>query len=225
MNTPAKQERIALIHATTVAIQPIARAFKNLWPEAQTTNLLEDSLTYDLERAGGITPAIVERIRRLTDYAVLSGATGVLFTCSAFCDAIFEVAKDYEIPVHAPNDAMFEASLGAGSTIGLLATFAPAVEPMTQEFYALANTRGARVKLESVCAPEALLAARAGDIERHNQLVVEAAPQLAHCDAIMLAQFSTSTALSAVQEIMTIPVFSAPESAVELMRRRLAARR
>jgi hypothetical protein len=40
----AQSPRIALIHATPVAVEPINTAFKRLWPLAETTDLLDDSL-------------------------------------------------------------------------------------------------------------------------------------------------------------------------------------
>ena len=46
--------RIALIHATPIAIEPIRAAFTQLWPEARVTHLLEDSLAPDLVAAGRI---------------------------------------------------------------------------------------------------------------------------------------------------------------------------
>ena len=55
--------RIALIHATSVAIEPIRAAFVSLWPEARTTNLLEDSLSADLAEAGQLHDAITARLR------------------------------------------------------------------------------------------------------------------------------------------------------------------
>ena len=44
--------RIALIHATPLAIEPIVNAFRRLWPQARTTNVLEDSLAPDLAADG-----------------------------------------------------------------------------------------------------------------------------------------------------------------------------
>lgn len=218
MTIAAKPQRIALVHATHVAMQPIERAFKNLWPEVMRTNLLEDGLTPDMEAAGHMTEELQERIQRLADYAIYSGATGILFTCSAFCDEIQRVAQRRDLPIMAPNDAMFEAALEAGKRIGMIGTFPPAIEPMTQEFQALVRSRGLIVKLESICVPEALFAARKGDTALHDKLVIAAAPRLADCDAVMLAQFSTSTALAGVQAALGIPVFSAPEAAVLKMR-------
>jgi hypothetical protein len=43
--------RIALIHAVTVAITPVQSAFRQLWPEAECANILDDSLSVDRERS------------------------------------------------------------------------------------------------------------------------------------------------------------------------------
>lgn len=222
MNKP-EPTRIALIHAVYAAMQPIEDAFKTCWPEAQRANLVDDALPADLERDGRLTEQMTARIRRLAEHAVAAGAHGILFTCSAFGDAIDAAAQSMSVPVLKPNEAMFEAALGAGPRIGMLATFAPAVPSMEAELHALAKTRGLSVLLETVCVPKAILAARAGDIATHNRLVAEAAPRLAHCDAVMLAQFSTSTALDDVRKVLNQPVLSAPEAAVMSLRRRLEA--
>lgn len=221
--THSKSVRIALIHAVYVAMQPVEDAFKRCWPEAQRVNLVDDALPADLERDGRLTDEMNARIRRLAEHAVAAGAQGILFTCSAFGEAIDAAARAMSVPVLKPNEAMFEAALIAGSRIGMLATFAPAVPSMEAELQAMAQARGLPVLLETVCVPDAIIAARAGDIATHNRLVAEAAPRLAHCDAVMLAQFSTSTALEDVRQVLNKPVLSAPEAAVMSLRKRLEA--
>ena len=37
--------RIGLIHATSVAVEPIRASFAAAWPDAELANLLDDSLT------------------------------------------------------------------------------------------------------------------------------------------------------------------------------------
>lgn len=214
--------RIALIHAVYAAMAPVEAAFQKLWPQVARSNLVDDALSGDLEKAGSLTPALEERIQRLTDYAIFSGASGVLFTCSAFGEAVAKAARKTHIPILRPNEAMFEAALRSGRRIGMIATFAPAVDPMAQEFHALASSLGVKATLETICIPAAIAAARSGEIDLHNRLVAKAAPKLAHCDAVMLAQFSTSTALPAVLDVLDIPVVSAPEAAVASLRQRLS---
>ena len=212
--------RIMLIHAVPIAMQPIQEAFRRLWPEAACNNLLEDSLSPDRESDADLTESMTNRIGALADYALSTGASGILFTCSAFGAAIEKAAARMPIPVLKPNEAMFEAALQAGNRIGMLATFQPSVEGMEEEFYALARRHEQPdATMRTVCVPEAIAALRKGDTETHNRLVAEAAPQLADCDAVILAHFSTSRAEAAVSAVLGRPVQTSPSAAVLKLRR------
>src|SRR5262245_52201904 len=103
--------RIALVHATPVAIEPIASAFQASWPEAEPMNVLDDSLSQDRTRTVDVTPQMIGRFERLARYVVDYGANGVLFTCSAFGPAIEAAARAVPVPVLKPNEAMFDAAL------------------------------------------------------------------------------------------------------------------
>jgi len=211
--------KIALVHAVQAAIPPIEDAFKNLWPEARRTNLLDDSLTADREAAGSLTPQLSKRIMSLASYAAGTGADAVLFTCSAFGDAIDAAARALPLPVLKPNEAMFEAALNAGDRIGMLATFAPAVDSMEEEFREMARQRGSAATIETFVAPGARAALIAGDIAEHDRLVAEAASVFDHCDALVLAHFSTATAEEQVRARTRRTVApSAPRSAIAKLR-------
>src|SRR5579862_7289451 len=120
--------RVALIHALKHSILPIEQAFARLWPAAQLANLLDDSLSADLARDGALTPAMTGRFLALARYAALSGADGILFTCSAFGPCIDACAAALApMPVLKPNEAMIDEALaaaGEAGRIGLLASFA-----------------------------------------------------------------------------------------------------
>jgi hypothetical protein len=211
--------RIALIHAVTVAIEPVQDAFRGLWPEAECANILDDSLSLDRERDGVLTEAMKLRIRALAEYGATTGAAGVLFTCSAFGEAIEAAAAQLPIPVLKPNQAMFEAALGMGRHIGMLATFAPSVESMEGEFCEMAAAGRKRATIETYCVPGAMAALKAGDGEEHNRLIAEAAPRFADRDAVLLAHFSTARAAPAVMAVLDRPVLTSPGSAVAKLKR------
>ncbi|HXV29019.1 MAG TPA: arylsulfatase, partial [Sinorhizobium sp.] len=61
--------RIALIHATPIAMDPIRIAFENAWPEAERVNILEDSLSPDRARHHDLTDDLTDRIVALAKYA------------------------------------------------------------------------------------------------------------------------------------------------------------
>lgn len=215
--------RIALIHAVSVAMAPVHDAFRQLWPEAECVDILDTSLSRDRERDGTLTKAMVGRFLLLAKYAEDHGAAGILFTCSAFGEAIEAAAERAKVPVLKPNEAMFEAALAAGERLGMLATFAPSVAGMEEEFRALAAAAGSAAALSSFCVPGAMKALQAGDAAEHDQLVAIAAPRFADCDAVLLAHFSTSRAAAAVETALGRAALTSPGSAVTKLRTLIGA--
>ena len=138
--------RIALIHAVATAIPPIQQAFREDWPEAQLSNLLDDDLMPAYTREGGLTPHITERICALALYAARSGADGILFTCSVFPQAEDLAKQLVRVPLLKPDEAMIAAALDAGSRIGVVATNPPAAPAAAAQLVAGAKARGVEVR-------------------------------------------------------------------------------
>lgn len=210
--------RIVLYHATPVAMDPVKEAMERLWPDAEAVNLLDDGLTIDRAKDGDeLSEGLIERFVDFGRYAVSIGADGILVTCSAFGPAIDRMAEELPVPVVKPNEAMFRAAMDKGGRIGMLATFAPAVPTMEDEFKTFAAQSGLSSTLETVVVPEAIDLLRKGNVAEHNRLVGEAAPGMAGFDALMLAHFSTSRAAETVRAKVDVPVFTAPDAAVARM--------
>ena len=212
-------QRIVLIHATPLAVAPINDTFARLWPEAEISNLLDDVLSRDRGKVRKLTPEFYQRIDSLVDYAVSIQASAILFTCSALGEAIDASAETHALPILKPNEAMFEAALEQGENIVMLATFAPAVPSMEVEFQDIALADQSNARMTTVVVEGARDALSAGDVTRHNQLVVEAARQNQHADAIVLAHFSMEVAFEAIKSSVSCPVLSSPQAAVEKLKR------
>lgn len=209
--------RIALIHALRHSPPPIEAAFKTMWPEAVLMNLLDDSLSADLARAGALDAVMTERFQTLGRYAVGTGADAILFTCSAFGPCIEAVAAaQAPRPVLKPNEAMIEEAVARGKKIGLLATFGPTLVSMPPEF-------PPGVEVTCKLAEGALAAMDRGDLAEHDRLAAEASRDLADCDVIALAQFSLARAAPLVEAATGKPVLTTPDSAVRKLRRLLGA--
>ena len=206
--------RIALIHATPVAIEPVAEAFKRLWPTARTTHLLEDSLSLDLAAEGRLTDRMVERFLTLARYVRGCGADGILFTCSAFGPAIEAARAAVDVPVLKPNEAMLEEALAAGTRIGLIATFEPSLPSLKAELDELAAQKGIRIESQMRAVPEALAALHNGQPAEHDRLIAAAAAELDDCDAVILGQFSMASAADAIPPSNRRRVLTSPASAV-----------
>ncbi|HWP13194.1 MAG TPA: aspartate/glutamate racemase family protein [Ramlibacter sp.] len=217
--TPSPASRIALIHATALAIDPIKAAFERHWRQAQRMNLLDDSLSVDRARDGRLTEAMVQRFIDLAIYARDTGCRGILFTCSAFGPAIEAAGRASGVPTLKPNEAMFQEALalavqGKPARLGLIATFQASIPSMSEELQAMAKQRGVSIDLRTVFVPEAMDDLAQSRAEDHHRKIAQAARQLSDCDAVMLAQFSMAAALLSVQRELKCPVLSSPDCAV-----------
>jgi len=214
--------RIALIHAVATAIPPIQHAFKEGWPEAQLSNLLDDDLMPAYTREGGLTPHITERICALALYAARSGADGILFTCSVFPQAEDMAKQLVRVPLLKPDEAMIAAALDAGSRIGVVATNPPAAPAAAAQLLAGAKARGVQVRVVESVADGAFAIGNAGDAATHDRMVVEAAQRIAdQVEVLCLAQVSMALARGAVQAAVKVPVLTSPATAVARLKRLL----
>jgi hypothetical protein len=224
-------QRIALIHATPLAIEPVNASFKKLWPEASLQNILDDSLSRDHAAAGHLTADMVERFIVLAQYAKRAGCQGILFTCSAFGEAIEAAAAATAMPTLKPNEAMFEDALRAALKanqndaevlhIGLVATFAASIVSMSEEFNALAASLERQVQLHSLFVPNAMDALAQGHAEEHHRLIAEGVQTMPSCDVIMLAQFSMAAAQTLAQTKTNTTILTSPECAVLALQKRM----
>jgi Asp/Glu/hydantoin racemase len=206
-----------------VAIDPVADAFRQLWPAARVTNLLDESLAPDLAAAGSITPAITERFVTLARYSENCGASAVLFTCSAFGTAIEEAKRSVGIPVLKPNEAMLEEALLAGSRVTLLATFEPSIPSLRTELEQLALTRGIKLEIRTRAIPAAVAALQQGRGAEHDKLIVAAAADIGKCDALVLGQFSMARAAPGIPPAPGRKILTSPHSAVNRLKQIFAA--
>lgn len=202
-----------------VAIEPVAYVFRELWPQARLTHLLDDSLPADLTAAGSITPAIVERFIALARYCESCGAHAVLFTCSAFGTAIEAAKQAVRVPVLKPNEAMLEEALAAGPDLALLATFEPSIPSLRKEIEDLAASRGIQLKLKTRSVPAAIAALQTGRAAEHDQLIAAAAAEMDPCDALVLGQFSMARAATGIPVKPGRKVLTSPHSAVTRLKR------
>ncbi len=217
------QARIALIHATALAMAPVAQAFERHWPQARRMSLLDDSLSVDRAAEGGLTPAMTQRFVDLASYARRAGCDAILFTCSAFGPPIEAAGRAVGLPTLKPNEAMFDLALAAhgqsGTRVGLLATFEASLPSMSAELLEMAGQRGLSIELRTRYVPEAMQDLAHGDAALHHHKVAQAARSLQDCDVLMLAQFSMAAAQPVVQAGFPVPVLSSPDCAVLSLRK------
>ncbi|MCE2949015.1 MAG: aspartate/glutamate racemase family protein [bacterium] len=211
--------RIGLIHATPLAVAPINDALRAGLPGAQPMNLLDDSLSVDRAAPGGMQVDFAPRFRALTDYCVAQKVGGIIYTCSAFGEAIDAVRRHAQVPMLKPNEAMVEEAVAADMPIVVLATFAPSIPSMEVDFREAVGPGGRMPELIGVHVPDAQRLLGEGDGAAHDRLIAEAAARFRGRGRLLLSQFSMARAASVVEAATGEKPLTSPESAVAKMRR------
>lgn len=214
---------VALISAVPTAIPPAERAFAAGFPAARVWNLLDDRLLPEADLAGGLTPALHERMRRLIHHAEAEGADGVLLSCSVYGAVAQAMAAESSIPILAPDDAAFVAAVDGGFHTVLVVSNAPG--PLADSEERLIETavqRGVLLDVVGVVAARAAHAAATGDVDAlvdavHRAVVVAAASP----DAVLLGQYSLAPAAERLADLIGLPVIAGPQRAVAELRRAL----
>jgi hypothetical protein len=222
-SAPARP-RIAVVHATRLAMVPIATALARGWPEAEPFDILDEALQAERARHAAGSPVLVARFVGLSERARAAGAAAILYTCSAFGPEIEAARRAVPLPTLKPNEAMVDEAVAAGPRIALLATFEPSLAPMRAELLEAAAARGRAIEVETRFVPGAMAALERGDADAHDAAIGAAASGL-RADVLLLAQFSMARARESVAAAWPGPVLTSPDSAVRALRAAVAAER
>jgi hypothetical protein len=144
-----------------------------------------------------------------------------MVTCSSIGPATTVASGLYDFPVIRVDEAMAEQAVRAPGAVGVAATLRTTLEPTVNLLRAKAAAAGNNVEIvESLCdgAFEAVLA---GDVQKHDRMVVEALTDLARrVSLIVLAQASMARAVAAAPETGNgVPILSSPKLAVQSVSR------
>ena len=183
-----RSPNIVLFHVHRDAMDAAVRAFAEDWPEARTSNILEDGLFQWVREIGGVVPEMYGAFQTLTRYAVERGAEGILYSCSAFGECIAACIAEFDLPMLKPADAMNEKALDYGSRIAVVATVAATIPTIAFEIEEMAAKRGQAVELVTYVVDGAFDALADGNATKHDLLVAEVAGQIERCHVIALAQ-------------------------------------
>jgi Asp/Glu/hydantoin racemase len=207
--------RIGLVHATSLAVEPAMAAFREHWPEALPVSLVDESLQLDAAKTDYDGPSFTQRILMLAEYQVANGAEALLFTCSAFSDAIKAAARALDVPVLRPDEAAIEHALGLGQPVRVLCTFAPTVrvvQKLVAEF-----REGPALPVAFGLVEGALEAIHGGNATRHDTLIAEAAARASE-PVIVLGQYSMARAAKLVEKTAGRAAITGPAHAVRMLR-------
>ena len=218
------QPKIALIHATRLAIAPIEKTFQDYWPEANTFNLLDEGLLKDIDSLS--SQQMNQRFQSLASYATGTGCDAILFSCSVFSDSIDSVKKIFDLPVYKPNEAMLDAIYELAREKKYLKTVVMgtsqlSVESLSSEIGEWSKTNQASIQIDKLFIDQAFELLGKGQLDLHDAMIIDAVKKNQYADLIVFTQFSMASAFKQCQEVSSVPIFSAPIIAVQALQSRI----
>ena len=183
-------KRVFLVHPTPLAMAPIDEAFKTQWPQAQTINVLDESLYADIPQDGTLAPAIYDRISSLLRHCELSGADGILFSGSTFGPAVDKARADLRVPVLRAEEAMMEQAVTLGERILLVCTAKRAMPVVRATLDTAVKRAGVRRAISELWVKGARDAITSGDVAAHDKLIAEQVMAAGDFDVIIFGQIS-----------------------------------
>lgn len=225
MNHSLEGKTLGIIHAavfTSQTVQPYADA---LLPGVDIMHLGDDTVQRDNLRAPvGVIPKV--NFFKFATYARFlqeAGVNMILLACSTFNQAITHARPMIDVPLLQIDRPMMELAVAEGSRIGLLATLPSTVPSSELLLRQAAEDAGKAITVQTVLNAEAFQVLRAGDVQKHNEMLLEDIDKLSReVDAIVMAQVSMS-ALEKDVETARVPVFNSGRTGFTRAREMLLA--
>lgn len=218
MTAPAMRKRIVLVHAYLHSMAPIDQTFKAAWPEAETLNLLDETLYADVGDDGKLTESLYRRVDGLLRHCESSGADGIVFTGSTFGPAVERARKSLTIPVLKADEAMAELAVARGQRILLACTQKRAMAIVRPSLDAAAAHSGLAPRISELWVEGAKAAMTAGRLETHDRLIAEQVEAAGDFDVIVLGQISMAGARAYLPPDLDRRVLTSSDAAVARMR-------
>jgi Asp/Glu/hydantoin racemase len=214
---------VAAVFTGPALVQPIGALCRELLPEYDVENIVDDSLLRDVIAAGHVTPAVRRRMFRYYEAGLDMGAALIFNTCSSVGEVASAARDIIDVPIVKIDDAMASQAVQLADSIGVLATVPTTLGPTVRLLEAKAREQGKTVRIQEGLAGGAFQALLGGDPERHDAIVLDAAARVAEgAEVIVLAQASMARMEAKLAAHTGRRVLSSARSGVESVRAHLA---
>lgn len=200
---------VGIIHTTPATIASLGALAQEILQDVHIVNILDDSILSDM-RDGHNVEFVRERWISYASTLEKLGVSAILSACSTVGEFAEEADRMLSVPVYRIDEAMAEEAVARGGNIAVFATLRSTLDPTVRLIQRKAKESGAQVQVETVLVEGAYEALMNGDKKGHDQKIADAvAKRLDTCNAIVLAQASMASAVSALQnagdKVLTSP--------------------
>ena len=213
--------KVVLIHTSPVSLNDLKALFKEIVPEVEMVNIIDDSLLEEVKKNGKINSNIISRMCAYVQVAKTLKPDLIFNQCSSVGEAFDIARKQADCKTLKIDEPMAEKAVSLGSKIGVVATVASTVQPSSDLIRNTAKKMNKEVCVTEYLVDGALDILMSGDVNRHNELVISAIKKAeSENDVVVLAQGSMTAILPLLTDIEK-PVLTSPRLAVERVKEEL----
>jgi Asp/Glu/hydantoin racemase len=215
-------KRMAVLHTSFVFtnVEPVFRdLFKEMIPDVEVIDFVDSHVLADVRKVGSVQESHISRMVHMAQAAEAAGADLIFSACSSLGPSMDVARKVVKVPIIKIDDPMTQHAVELGSTIGVMATVPTTLPPTVDLIQQWAAAAGKPVVVKQHLCEGAFDVLMGGDRERHDQMVLNGALQLApQVDLIVLAQASMSRLAPMLSERTGKVVLSSPRLAAEYVK-------
>lgn len=211
---------LGIIHAAVFTAYTVQRYIQELLPEVEVLHCGDDSVQRDNLHvpAGTIPKHNYYKFITFARFLQEAGADLIMLGCSTFNSAVDVARPIIEVPLLQIDRPMMDLAVQQGKRIGLLATLPSTVPSSERLLQRAAEDAGKDIAIETILCEEAFKVLRAGNQEKHNEMLLEQLHDLAdRVDAICMAQVSMSVLEPYLSQI-SVPVYNSGRTGFERAR-------
>ena len=201
---------LGIIHAAVFTANTVQKYITEIIPEVTVVHLGDDTIqNTNLAAPVGTIPKV--NYFKFVTYARFLEEAGVdliMLGCSTFNRAVEYARPMIQTPMLQIDRPMMDLAVKTGPRVGLLCTLPSTVPSSERLLRQAAQDAGKTVTIKTVLSGEAFQQLRAGNVEKHNELLLEEIQRLSKdVDSIVMAQVSMS-ALEPRLQHPPVPVFN-----------------
>ena len=213
-------KRVALIHTGFALVDVLAELFKEIIPEAELVNIVDDSLLREVLKEGGLVQPVLKRMLHYYKAAELYNVDCIFNVCSSVGEAADEARRQIETPVVKIDEQMAQEAVKRAVNIGVAATLKTTLDPTCRLIEKKAVEAGKAIKIEKTLCPGAFEELMNGNPEKHDEIVLKGIKDLAgKVDVVVLAQGSMARLVITLDNDLASRVLSSPRSGVMEVKR------
>lgn len=215
-------KRMAVLHTSFVFtnVEPVFRdLFKELIPDVEVIDFVDSHILADVRKVGSVQESHITRMVHMAQAAEAAGADIIFSACSSLGPSMDVARKVVNVPIIKIDDPMTQRAVELGSTIGVMATVPTTLPPTVDLIQQWAAVAGKPVVVKQHLCEGAFDVLMGGGRERHDQMVLDGALQLApEVDLIVLAQASMSRLAPMLSDKTGKVVLGSPRLAAEYVK-------